>query len=244
MVQIFTAEQLAAVWGLVSLDPSPLDALGREDVVLSEGLRRRLDVPIAKRRPPRERAALLDRLMEPRVGLLPQRLSFGIRPAVGRSAARSLPKGEYDVVVALRIDVINQVLAGLFETHAWQNSIPVAEVEEQLSLGALRAFSDDIPDVDGLKVGALRLSRPATVSVDSERRILASQSLVLDLITTNDRCHLARGHGYPSGPAGNTPGRRRSRAHGHRVGDRRGPLRRGRGGEQLGGLAGVPYTAP
>jgi hypothetical protein len=186
MVQIFTAEQLAAVWGLVSLDPSPLDALGREDVVLSEGLRRRLDVPIAKRRPPRERAALLDRLMEPRVGLLPQRLSFGIRPAVGRSAARSLPKGEYDVVVALRIDVINQVLAGLFETHAWQNSIPVAEVEEQLSLGALRAFSDDIPDVDGLKVGALRLSRPATVSVDSERRILASQSLVLDLITTNE----------------------------------------------------------
>ena len=180
MAEINTAEQLADAWGGVVLSASPTEALQGKGVTIGEKLARRLAAPQAKSLAPKDRAALVRRLTE-RPGLVPERVRFRIGQAAARQAAATLPESEYDLVVGIKLDLVDQTLAGLYATLTWPNELPPARAAQLVDLDDLRDLSDDMPDMEGLAIGALHLVEPPTARADARRRLLVDQPFVLDL---------------------------------------------------------------
>jgi hypothetical protein len=110
-----------------------------------------------------------------------RKVDFHISPGQALSVVKDLPEGEYDLVVGVKLDVVNQTLAGVYETHAWPNKIKPEDAGLLFTLGDLRAFSDDIPNTDGLEVGALHLTAAPRAVFANEDRLLVSQPFKLDI---------------------------------------------------------------
>jgi hypothetical protein len=95
--------------------------------------------------------------------------------------ANALPEGEYDVVVALRLAVLTETLAALYEGMRYPREISEG-VDSLFSRERLEALSDDVP---AARIGPLRLTAPLRVSaVTGTENLLVVQEFALDLRRT------------------------------------------------------------
>ena len=97
-----------------------------------------------------------------------------------------LPKGEYDVVVALRLAVLEETLAALYDGMRYPREFTgvdaAAAVEGLFSRERLEALSDDIPASAQIR---LRLTAPLRVAaVSGTQYVVLVQDFTLELRTT------------------------------------------------------------
>lgn len=171
-VTLTSVPELVAVWPRVAFAPDPRAALATAGFELSPELEARLAAPGSQLA---GRAALVERLG----GVPPSDVALTVGSAP-RLPPRSLPPGEFDVVVGLRLEVLSHVLDGLYDAFVWPHGLPPDDVPAIL-LERLRALSDDIPDVDGLTMGALHLTAAPTVTAGPDGALRLSQPLRLEV---------------------------------------------------------------
>lgn len=107
-------------------------------------------------------------------------VKFQVRPLAALPAA--LPEGEYDLMVGVRLQVIFEVLAGLYDTLTWPRLIPPDDAGFLFRLSALRDFSSNVPEGDNITVGALHFTAPPTVSpVNGTENLVVNQPFSLDI---------------------------------------------------------------
>ena len=180
MARLDTPDQLLKAWSKVALTADPRAALTGAGHVIAPSMSARLDRKPPGRLRPEQRARLLKELRAERDSgaFVAGRPRFAIRPKQ-KPAARSLPPGEFDVVASVRLEVATEVLAGLYATRVIPRGLPAGQVP--LGLSQLRELSDDIPDADGLAVGALHLTAPPRAEVAPDGGVRLSQALRLDV---------------------------------------------------------------
>jgi hypothetical protein len=164
--------ELIAVWSKVAFASDPRVALTTAGFVLSPELETRLAATGSQLA---QRAQLVELLG----GVPPVDVAFtvGSEP---RLTSRSLPTGEFDVVVSLRLEILSQVLDGLYQAFVWPHGLPSDDVPAIL-LDRLRTLSDDVPDGDGLTMGALHLTAAPTVTAGPEGALRLSQPFRLEV---------------------------------------------------------------
>lgn len=183
MATIKNVEELVAVWNRVFETDDPVKSLKAQGVLLTPELEQKFFAPDlqARRLSDEQRARLLKRLKALRPNNFSGEVNFHVRPSLPLSVAKSLPAGEYDLILGIKLDVVDQTLAGLFETHAWPNILKPEDAGQLFKLDELRAFSDDVPNGEGVEVGTLHFSSPPTASFATEDRLIVNQSFKLDL---------------------------------------------------------------
>lgn len=183
MVTIQNAEELIAVWNRVFQADDPVKSLETQGVLLTSGLKQKVFAPDsqANRLSDAQRSSLLKRLKALRRDNISNEVNFSVRPSLPFSIAKDLPPGEYDLILGIKLDLVNQTLAGLFETHTWPNLVKSKEAGKLFKLDELRAFSADVPTVDGVEVGALHFPAPPTASFGDRDSLFVSQSFTLDI---------------------------------------------------------------
>lgn len=182
MATIQSLEELMAVLGRVITKNDPLKALEEQGITLSDSLKQQLaDTPQGKRFTQQQRQQLLKRLQTPELRNFPKTANLKVGAVPLPSVVRNLPEGDYDLIVGIKLDVVNQALDSAFDTQTWPNSIRPEQAVEILSLNELQDFSDDVPDSEHLRVGSLRFTSPPTTTAASQGRLIVNQPFELDL---------------------------------------------------------------
>lgn len=176
MPEINTVAELLDQLGDVATAPESLADLQARGVTFAPDLQARLAAA-----PGRTRLSAAERrrlaALAGRLGPV-QLTATGVAPLM----ADALPQGEYDLVVALRLAVLNETLAALFEGMAYPREI-VDDVDALFTRERLVALSDDIPP--NIPIGPLRLTAPLTVyAVDGTENLLLVQEFSLDFRQT------------------------------------------------------------
>ncbi len=174
MTTLQKPEDLAAVLGEVIDTDSPLEALKTKGFTFSADLQKQLAAKPPKTLSPQERARWVQKVKE--IGPV----KFAVRTAP--KVARSLPVGEYDFIFGLRLGVINDVLAALYESFTWPHEIAPDTAGQLFTLEDLRSFADGIPEGENIQVGALHFTEPASVSpVPGTDHLILHQPFSLDI---------------------------------------------------------------
>lgn len=176
MATIQKAEDLAAALGQVIEAPDPVEALKAKGFTFSTEVQKGL----AGAKPPaalspQERA----RWVQKAKAVGPVRFNVG---PVALAAAPALPAGEYDFVCAIRMELINEVLAALYAGFTWPHAIAPDKAGLLFPLDALKAFAAGIPEESNIQVGALNFTAAPTVSpIAGTERVLLHQPFSLDI---------------------------------------------------------------
>ena len=178
MAHIASMEDLLSRWSEVAFSPDPWAALAAAGHVLAP----ELEATLAREGPARvQNENVLEFLRElQEAGVSLRRSSFRIAPGP-QLVHQALPAGHFDVVLSLRLEVVNQVLAGLYATRMWPRDIPPDELGGSVTLQDLRDLSEDIPAAEGLSVGAVHLTAEPTVEVGAEGLVRVAQRLQFDV---------------------------------------------------------------
>jgi hypothetical protein len=181
MVTINTIQSLIAAYGDVILADDPIKALEKQGKIVSPALQKRLnDAANQKILSQTERQHWIQRLQ----ALKAPGFSDQIRFKVGKSPQvvfKKLSSGDYDLIVGVRVAVIDETLAGLYDTRTWPARLPPDQAQQIFPLSSLRTFSDDIPDVDGLQIGMLHLTAAPTITAVTSGRLVLHQAFELDV---------------------------------------------------------------
>jgi hypothetical protein len=98
-------------------------------------------------------------------------------------AALRLPPGEYDLRVALRIELVNQTIAGVYQTHTIPHRLPLIPfvLAPIFHLDALRTVMTGIPDL--VRGGDLQLTAaPSVEVVDFVEHLVIAAPIRIDFI--------------------------------------------------------------
>ena len=170
MPRIDTPEQLLEVLGEVFASEDPIAALGDRGVELSDDLRRQIEEGSSQRPSQEEIRRALRRAEGLRsVAFQAGELAFVTEKAAGGSI--------YDMVFAVQMSLLDEVLAGLFATHTVPHAVTLRDEidSSQLSLleTLLRTTFEDFPETPGVSLGDFRFTAPPTVSpVQATKHIL------------------------------------------------------------------------
>jgi hypothetical protein len=181
MATINTVNSLVNALGDVILADNSIEALEKQGQVLSPALRKKLQSAAGQKVLSKDERRRWARRLEE---LKFQGFSDQIRFKVGQPPQvtfKKLSEGDYDLMVGIRLSVIDQTLAGLYETRTWPARLSPDEAENFFPLSNLRDFSDNIPEVEGLQVGVLHLTTAPTVTAVDSGRLVLRQEFVLDL---------------------------------------------------------------
>jgi hypothetical protein len=145
---------LRALPGLLDAELDVLDYLQRPGVLAPE-LREELDKAGQHAKRP------LLRIRNSAHGLPGRRFPRLARTAGPLPAAPLEPlRGEYDLRVALRIQLVSDVLVGMYEAHTIPHRIPGSVLEPVFSPSSLRTVMSGIPD--GVSLGNFHITAPLT----------------------------------------------------------------------------------
>jgi hypothetical protein len=182
MAHLTTVEELLAAWSEVTLTPDPRSALTAAGHTIDPSLSARLAQAAQNphRLTPPQRTELLERLRAQGGPLTTKRVHLAIRPRQP-VIAHALPPDQFDMVASVRLEKVDEVLAGLFATRVWQQGLSPAEVGPLVSLDDLRGLSDDVPELEGLAVGALHLTAAPKVEVGPSGALRLAQPLRIDV---------------------------------------------------------------
>lgn len=194
MPTITRAQELAPFLSDVIAAPDPIAALELRGQRLSPGLRGRVTSNAARFQVP---AARLRRWKELAQQRQPARVvvrgssapSAPPAPAAVGTRVLALAAGDYDVIAGVGLDVVDQALAGLWQTWAIPQQIDLpAQLEgedpfdPETVLELLRTHFDGIPDGTDVRVGRLHFTAPPTSEpVPGRPRLRLAMPFTLDV---------------------------------------------------------------
>src|SRR5262249_48336354 len=81
------------------------------------------------------------------------------------------------------LEVVAQVLAGLYAERTWPQSLPASDASQLFPIAALRAFSAAVPTDSDVAVGDLHFTAAPTVSaVSGATNVILHQPFRLDIV--------------------------------------------------------------
>ena len=174
MPEIETLTELLGRLGSVVTSPDSLTALADQGFTLSPAIRERLAAAAP--------TATVSTAQRKRLARSARRLGtvrFGVARAALPAFDDPLPEGEYDFAAALRLAVVDETLAALFEGFQYPREI-TEDVDGLFTRARLEALSDDVPPSPA-RIGPLLLTAPLTVeAVNGTDHVLVTQPFSLE----------------------------------------------------------------
>src|SRR6266498_1174004 len=182
MATIQNMEELVTALGSVVTKHDPLQALEEQGVTVADTLKEKLAAnPQSKRLTQQQRQRMLKRLETRKFKNFPREANFKIGTIPVPLIADELPEGEYDLIVGIKLDIVNQALASAFDTQTWPNAISSKTAVDIFPVQELRNFSDDIPTSEDVQVGTLEFTSAPTMTAASQGRLIVNQPFEVHL---------------------------------------------------------------